>query len=103
MDQLVAGARRERAQAAAFGAEDERQRRAAQVERVDRAWRIFSGADDADVALNLFAQRAREIGDHEYGTVSAAPLATFGDRRVDADRMVRRRDHRVGAGAVGDA
>ena len=100
--QLVAGARRQLAHAAAFGAEDDRER-AAQVELVERARRRLGRADDADVALLQLAERARQVGDHEVRHRLGGAARDLGDRRVDADRVVLRRDHRVRAGAVGDA
>ena len=74
-----------------------------QVERVDRARRVFGRADDADVALLQLAERAREVGDHEVRHRLGGAARHLGDRRVDADRMVLRRDHGMRAGAVGDA
>ena len=102
MDQLVAGARRELAQAAALGAEDERHR-PGEVEVVDRARRVLGGADDADVALLQLAERSRQVGDHEVRHRLGSAARDLGDGRVDADGVVLRRDHGVRAGAVGDA
>ena len=70
---------------------------------VDRARRVLGGADDADVALLQLAERARQVGDHEVRHRLGGAARDLGDGRVDADRVVLRRDHGVRAGAVGDA
>ena len=74
-----------------------------QVEVVDRARRVLGGADDADVALLQLVQRARQVGDHEVRHRLGGAARDLGDGRVDADRVVLRRDHRMRAGAVGHA
>ena len=70
---------------------------------VERPRCVVGGADDADVALLQLVQRAREVGDHEVRHRVGGAAGDLRDGRVDADRVVLRRDHRVRAGAVGHA
>ena len=74
-----------------------------QIDVVQRSRRRLGGADDQDVALLQLAERSREVGDHQVRDRLGRTARDLGDGRVDADRMVLRRDDRVRSRAVGDA
>jgi hypothetical protein len=101
-DQFVAGLARELAHAVAFGAQHQGDR-AFQIHLVQRLRRIVAGADDPDVALLQFVERARQVGHHEVRHGLGRAAGHLGHGGVDAGGMVLRGNHGMGAGAIGHA